>query len=376
MRKTAAPRWLGALAAGLVLVAGLAVSGATYAQTATGAWLGVYTQDLTPELRDGMDYQGTGGVLVNRVVPDSPADVAGIEKGDVLLSFDGRTIDSATELQESVRAARVSQSVPLVVLRDGARKSLTAKLAARPSAGEMERMAPVPPQEDVEPGPGRGPKDLDIQIEGLDPKDLKELHGLEGLQGLEGLRDLDLTRIGAAGRGRLGVRIETLGSDLGSYFNLPQGGGALVLEVMKDTPAEKAGLKPGDVIVKVDDRAVASAEDLMSALKGKDGQVTLRVVRKGGTRTFSAVLEKASAQREMGWLGDTPATPGQRRVRVFRRNSEGMGSGPGGGVEKRVRVYVRDKENAGDQQDLRRELDDLRQQLDELQRRLDDKGNR
>ena len=81
MRKTGAFVWLGALVLGLGLVAGLAAATGARAADQGTPWLGVYMQGLTPELREGMDYQGNGGVLVSSVVPDGPADQAGIQKG-------------------------------------------------------------------------------------------------------------------------------------------------------------------------------------------------------------------------------------------------------------------------------------------------------
>ena len=68
-------------------------------------WLGIYTQALTSELREGLDYRGDG-VLVNRVVPGSPADKAGIEKGDVIVSVNMRSVDSPDKLADSAAKTR------------------------------------------------------------------------------------------------------------------------------------------------------------------------------------------------------------------------------------------------------------------------------
>src|SRR6185295_11305322 len=81
-----------------------------------------------------IDYRGEG-VLVNRVVSDSPADHAGIEKGDVIVSVNTRTARTPEELSSIVRSARNGQTVRVIVVRDGQRKSLDVRLGSR---GEAE----------------------------------------------------------------------------------------------------------------------------------------------------------------------------------------------------------------------------------------------
>src|SRR5512145_2877765 len=86
--RTMRKRWMvwgisGAALAALALLGGMADRAA--AQTTTRAWLGVTSQEITTDLREGLNYKGDG-VLVSRVVVDSPADRAGIKKGDVLVS--------------------------------------------------------------------------------------------------------------------------------------------------------------------------------------------------------------------------------------------------------------------------------------------------
>jgi C-terminal processing protease CtpA/Prc len=321
MRKDAGRRW--ALAGFATLALAAAPAFATAATTPSPgnqhAWLGVVTQTLTPELREGMSYTGPG-VLVNRVIPDSPADRAGLEKGDIITSFNSRSIDSPEALAAIVGQGRVGQTASLqVVVRDGRSRNLSVKLAGRSDDDEMDM---GDPDRHV------------IRIKDLDLKDL-DLH-MQGLgelgQGIPGMWR-------SMGRGRLGVRIESLNADLGSYFSVPGGKGVLIVEVLKDTPAEKAGLKAGDVIMRVGDQSVLDAEDLIKALGGDEGKVALGIVRKGDNRTISVELEK------------------QEHVIRIRRGDGAMGYGD----TRRTRVTP----------DSRREIDELRRQVDELRRKLD-----
>ena len=97
-----------------------------------GAWLGIYSQTLTTELRDGLDYRGSG-VLVNRVVSDSPADQAGLEKGDIILSVNSNSVESPEDLSDAIQSHQPGDAVKLEIVRDGDRRSITANLSARNS---------------------------------------------------------------------------------------------------------------------------------------------------------------------------------------------------------------------------------------------------
>jgi serine protease Do len=325
MRKTGAFVWLEALVVGLVLVVGLAAApGARAADPEQSApWLGVYMQALTPDLREGMDIQGTGGVLVSGVVPDGPAARAGVQKGDVILRVNSRLVGSPNQLQEVIQSARVGQTVALRVYRDGNQRSLSATLRERPSNME-EMQAPEGTEEEETP-------------ETPAPGEQREIRQFT-------LPDMSMFQ-GLVSRGRLGVRIQSLSPDLGDYFGLRDGHGALVLEVEDNTPAQRAGVKAGDVITRVDDRAVNDASDLIDALRGKEGTVNLRVVRHGTPRTIQARLESAGATGRRGSMRIVAPSPGVRELRIETRDQ------------------------------LQREIDQLKRQVDELQRRLDQKGS-
>src|SRR5688500_7594997 len=98
--------WSGSAAAAVLLAMGLTglTAGPAPAQDRAVPWLGVVTQSLDRGLRDGMDYDGDG-VLVSEVVNDSPAERAGIEKGDILATVNGRGVESPSELTSVIRSA-------------------------------------------------------------------------------------------------------------------------------------------------------------------------------------------------------------------------------------------------------------------------------
>ena len=150
------------------------------------------------------------------------------------------------------------------------------------------------------------------------------------------------------GRGRLGVRIETLSSDLAAAMGVAGSKGVLVLEVLDGTPAEKAGLRAGDVITAVENESVADVDDLVSALRDENGSVSLSVVRRGERRTIEAQLEDAPRViRLRDGVVERKAGPGQKKEIVIKRKDAGDDDG-----------------------DLREQMRELREQLRELREQL------
>jgi C-terminal processing protease CtpA/Prc len=280
------------------------------------AWLGVSTQSLTESLRKGIRYTGDG-VLVNRVVEDSPADRAGIQKGDVIVTVNTTTVRTPEELTKIVRGAREGQTVRVVVVRDSQRKSFDVTLGSREDANVPE---------------------VHVYRDDDDDHDGDHYHS----------HSFDFPGanvfVRGAGRGRLGVRIEDLNPDLGDYFGVKDGKGVLVVEVMKDTPAERAGLKAGDIITSVGGHAVSDASDLVDELGNVEGKTSIQVVRKGAKRTIEAELDKA---------------------RVYRFRSD-HGSRAWTFPDKSIRIVTPEdsKQLRDEMQQLRDEVRTLREQLD------------
>ncbi len=323
--RTAIRHWSPGLALGLLL---LGLAAPVHAAPSGTAWLGVTTQQITDELRDALDLKGNG-VLVNSVINDGPADRAGLRKGDVITSFNDREVGSPAELADAVQNQAVGSTVNVRVMRRGSSQTFSVRLGSRPESTE-----------DQTPTPGSR-SDVRVYRNGreVNPEDL-EGPNLEGLGAMRRMMFM-------SDRGRLGVRVQKLNPDLASYFGGSNGKGALVLEVVDDTPADKAGVKAGDVIVRVGDKDVDDPDDLVSALRDEEGKVTLTVVRKGARRTMDAELES-----------------GPRADRFRRLDS------------RAPRAPMPPDMSRGDSSndELRRQIEDLRQQLQDLKKQMEDRN--
>ncbi len=104
-------------------------------------WLGVLIQDVTRELAESFGMDKPGGALVSQVLPDSPAEAAGIEVGDVIIEFNGREVPTSAALPPMVGVSPVNQEVPIKVLRQGAVKKLSVVIGELPSNDEIAESA-------------------------------------------------------------------------------------------------------------------------------------------------------------------------------------------------------------------------------------------
>ena len=326
MRRTRPQLWLVLFAALFTLAVPTLAS--------AGAWLGVYTQEVSAELREAFGLKG-GGVLVTNVVPDSPASRAGLLKGDVIVTANKKAVEDPSDLTDIVTDASAGQTLSLSIVRKGTPKTLSAKLVERPEEEDETPIAPIPPRAPKAP---RAPhSEMRWYSSGDEFESFAPL--AEGMY-MRGF-----------GRGRLGVRIETLTDDLASALGSTGTKGALVVEVYKKTPADSAGIRAGDIITAVGTTAVYDTDDLVKALRDEKGEVSISLVRQGKKRTVKADLE------------DSPYV-------IRMRDGKGpMGWGRMGDDGK---FDIRIKGDANDEE-LRKELDDLRRELSELRKELQDK---
>jgi predicted metalloprotease with PDZ domain len=223
-------------------------------------WLGVYVQEITKEIREAMNLKSEEGVLVRDVVDNSPADEAGIKNEDVILVFNQEKVNDPEHLIDLVRKTSPRDKVELVILRDDKEMTLTVTLGEAPENKLRETELPEfnPPK---------------VQL----PKIKPEIYKFSAFSGV-----------------RIGIKVEDLTGQLGEYFGVKDGEGALVTDVDEGGPAYKAGLKAGDVIVGADDKKIENTEDLIGIISDKKegDKVEIKVIRDRKPQSLSVEVEK------------------------------------------------------------------------------------
>ncbi len=235
-----------------------------YVRGGSGPYLGIGVADVNTERAKELKLPEERGVEVKSVTPDGPAAKAGIQEGDVVLEYNGQRVEGRESLLRMVRETPAGRQVRLEVWRNGASQTLTATLGKRP----------------------RG------VIYGQD--------GREWTIDIPEMPNIVIPRIPDAPRptlswrsSMLGVESESLNSQLAEYFGVKEG--VLVRSVVRDSPAEKAGIKAGDVIVKLDGTAVTSPREISSvlrSLRGAKRTVPVIIVRERKERTLMVTLEE------------------------------------------------------------------------------------
>ncbi|HWP44947.1 MAG TPA: PDZ domain-containing protein, partial [Blastocatellia bacterium] len=196
------------------------------------------------------------------------AEKAGLKENDVIVSFNGRRVDSVRELQRLRSETPAGRTVSIEVIRGGNKLTLNATLSKRSQNTFVFR-----PDGSFEIGKGLGelfPKMPDF-----------------------GTFNFSFPRMFGSYRGtRLGVSVETISDQLAEYFGVKTRQGLLITEVIDNTPASRAGLKAGDVIVAVDNKTVEGMNTLLDALNKEEGPLTLTIVRDRVEQTVTVMLEK------------------------------------------------------------------------------------
>ncbi len=199
-------------------------------------YLGVYIQDVTPELAKQFGLSQGGGVLVGEVSPDTPAAKAGLKKGDIILKLNGQTVDSRNSLQVQISQTPPDTPVKMEIWRDGKTQDFTVKLGELPE--KAEKM-----------GPGEG-------TEGA-------------LQGVE---------------------VQNLTPDIAQQLNVPAGThGVVVSSVDDSSPAAAAGIQRGDIIQEVNHKPVNNVDEFKQAIGGAGNQPVLLLVNHGGITGYTVV---------------------------------------------------------------------------------------
>jgi len=210
----------------------------------TRGYVGVGTQVVSGAMAKALHLPETAGALLASVESGSPAAKAGLEPGDVIEAVNGQKIASPRDLALTVASVAPGEEAKFRILRDGQDRDIEVTIGDQPA----EKTAHAKPDQ-------------------------------------------------PAGHGQLGLALAPLTPDTRDQLQVPEGmDGAVVRAVRPGSPAEQAGLQPGDVIVGVGNQKVASPSDatraIAAALGGKDHAVALRVLR-DGTIAFVGVTDSA-----------------------------------------------------------------------------------
>jgi len=223
------------------------------------------------------DEADDGGVVVTEVFDGTAAERAGLQKGDVIVGLDGRSIESSWDLLQGVLELQPGDRTAVELLRDGQREVVDVELGERePFDFDFDFDFDFSGLENLE-GLGKHLEGLDVHLE-----DLREQ--LEGLDidmnmSMPNLRFLDHH---SPSRPKLGVQLVQPTAELRRHFGAPPDAGVIVAKVMDDMPAEDAGIEVGDMIVSADGREIKDTGDLLDVLRDSDGEsIDLELIRDG-----------------------------------------------------------------------------------------------
>jgi S1-C subfamily serine protease len=208
------------------------------------SWLGVETQEVTADNAKELKLPAERGVVVGRVAQDSPAAKAGLKEKDVITEVNGQRVEGAAQFRRMVHEIPAGRTAQLTVWRDGRTQTLTVTLG---QAEEGHRAW-------MKAAPGA----FAFRMPEMEMPDMPAIAGFGD----------DFTLL-PGGQPRLGIDAEDIGEQLGSFFGAPDGEGILVRSVNSGSPAEKAGLKAGDVITSFNGERVRTLGDLRQKLSTK-----------------------------------------------------------------------------------------------------------
>lgn len=198
-------------------------------------WLGVMIQHVTPELAESFGLAKEKGALISDVVTDSPAEAAGLKRGDIVLRYNGKDVDKMNDLSRLVAATPPGKEVELLVIRE------SKELKIRVKIGEMK---------------GEG--------EAAAEKSEKDL----------------------------GMSVQEITPEAARYYSLEDTSGVIVTGVEEDSAAAEAGIARGDIIKEINRVPVKDLSDYKKAFKSAKGNTALLLVKRGDNTLFVTIKTK------------------------------------------------------------------------------------
>ncbi len=312
------------------------------------AWLGVVTRSVDYDIAEAFDLDVKYGVIVNEVVDDSPAAEVGLQVDDVIIALDEHEITDYDDLVDWLSEYEPGETVTLGVIRNGEKLDLQVELAERPRGGKLRKAA----------------RFFDF-----------------------GKRNSYCSRMPY-----IGVHVTDLTRQLGEFFGIEHGRGALISEIEEDSPAAEAGLRAGDVIVGIDSDRIRDAEDVVEYISETEpgDRITVALIREKAELTLEIEVDETHNESRYGGQYDfdfspyvsippippVPPIPNididalrdlDIRVPDFRSGYPGSVDCDRGEFNREMRKLQRELEKM--QSELR---DELRLELDELRGMIED----
>jgi serine protease Do len=320
----------------------------------TSSYLGVDISDVTTERLTALKLKEEKGVEVTMVDQDAPAGKAGIKEHDVILTMNGATIESGAQLRRMIHETPPGRVVSFGLSRDGQLMTVKVQLADKHS--EFAMMHPKA-------------KEFHFEMPNIPP-----------------MPDVDIPSINmvvVTSSARSGLMVENITPQLGEFFGVKNGNGVLVRSVEKGSRAEKAGLRAGDVIVKVNGQPVHDTSDFTSAVRSRNGaSVSVGVIRDKKEQNLNLTLPDRKESGEILEQEESSDFDAESRVELGELRTEVAKLRPQ--VEIAAKEYrksaVELRKSLADQQkkvcegsekvrvQFRKQGRELRQQLEQMRR--------
>lgn len=321
-----------------------------------GSYLGVDVRDVTPDRVSSLKLKNDQGVEITMVDQDGPAGKAGLKEHDVVVSFNGQSVQSAEQLRRLIRETKPNQSVALGIMRDGQQQTVNVSLADR---NKMFGYS--------------GPHRIETPEVHIPPMAIR-------------IPDIEIPSfVMTTASRRNGITVENLTPQLGDYFGVKNGEGVLVRSIEKGSKAEAAGVKAGDVIIRIDNERVSDTRDWARLIRNHDaGTVKLGVMRDRREVTLSMTLPEQKdessywytmpdadqLQMQLQNLGPSMKDQAELQARIARemaahqKEIQGAMREAQREIERSMRDYNRDHERA--MRDLQREQERQQREKEKL----------
>jgi len=251
-----------------------------------GSYLGIDGETVTPERVAELKLKEQRGVEVCMVDEDAPAGKGGLKAQDVIMEFNGVQVKDMDQLRRLIHDVPPGQTVTLGIIRGGQPMTLSVQLGDRTAdiKKEMRKMRADVAKQRAEMAKQRA----EMQ------KYKYNFGAMPVIPAMPAMPDIEMPAFDFVLQNspRAGILVENLTPQLGDYFGVKNGEGVLVRSVEKGSPAETAGIKAGDVIVRLEKERIASRGDWRLALRAHSagGKVALGIVREKREQIVPLVL--------------------------------------------------------------------------------------